>query len=329
MLRNQFERELEVFLGRVFRDLEVLHINVDRFQMDHACFRVQTQNEYENYKTQLLEFADLLIESLVNGRMIATFELKKPILFEGRVLRVIELPSPKEGSIYPTGFEHVEFVIDQSFEEMQNLYPKMNWKISNKTFNAEMALKLSNSTIKFHHLSLKAVVEMEKNKNLFYEVHNLLNTMSKYTPLVSGSVPLNIHNEKSDLDIIFSAQDLHRFADDLTCYAEKYSPEVTFKKLKGYESVIIRYTTENIKYECVAQYRPVYDIIANQHFLIESRLLNIAGSSARTAISQLKKAGIPTEPAFAQYFYISGEPYEALLNMNSLTESELHQLYGK
>lgn len=321
--------EVQKFLEKVFADLKAQSIDVGRFQMDHACFRVQTQKEYQDYKNQFLKIADLLIESPVNGRMISTLELKEPIYFEGRVLRVIELPSPKEGSSYATGFEHVEFVVDQSFEGIQSQYPNQNWEISNKVFNAEMSLKLPSCSIKFHHLPLKAVVELEKNKMLFPEVHALLKAMSKYTPLVSGSIPLNIQNEKSDIDIIFSSQDLNQFAKDLAQYANQYSPEITIKNLRGHESAIVRYITEHGKYECVAQKRPVYEIIANQHFLIESRLLNIAGEEARSAIYKLKKAGIPTEPAFAQYFQISGEPYETLLQMNLLSESQLNELYGK
>ena len=34
-----------------------------------------------------------------------------------REISVVELPSPKQGTFYPTGLEHAEFVIEESFED--------------------------------------------------------------------------------------------------------------------------------------------------------------------------------------------------------------------
>lgn len=41
------------------------------------------------------------------------------------------------------------------------------------------------------------------------------------------------------------------------------------------------------------------------------------------AIQQLKAVGLKTEPAFADYFGLSGDPYQAMLELESLTDDEL------
>jgi Domain of unknown function (DUF4269) len=59
--------------------------------------------------------------------------------------------------------------------------------------------------------------------------------------------------------------------------------------------------------------------------IVEARLLEMGGQDARRAIRQMKNAGLKTEPAFACYFKIKGDPYEALLELSSLSEEELRK----
>ncbi|KAI9342812.1 hypothetical protein BDR26DRAFT_1006492 [Obelidium mucronatum] len=103
--------------------------NFSKLPLDHLCLRVATAAEYESWK-QFFEVslkATLLTESLVGGRPISTYELLekdaivvKDARWEGapgfgvageRSVRVIELPSPKPGSYYETGWEHAEFAL--------------------------------------------------------------------------------------------------------------------------------------------------------------------------------------------------------------------------
>lgn len=312
---------MEEFLERVFGDLEGVGLDVSRYQMDHVCFRTSSQESYIHHKNQYSKIAKLLIESEIHGRMISTFELSEPIYFKDRVIRIVELPAPKAGSDYPDGYEHVEFVCDCDFTEIQKQAPSLPWKLSSKVFNSEMRVKLPNCCVKFHHQSLKSVVEIEKNEKLFSELKPILKHLQKYSPLVSGSVPLDIQTSQSDLDLIFSAQNFDEFVTDINQISTQV--EVYKKDLRGIPSVIARFQTPYAKYECVAQNKSVFEIIAHQHFLVESRLLNIAGEKARHGIQKLKNSGVPTEPAFVEYFKIKGEPYQTLLEWNQKSESEL------
>ena len=48
--------------------------------------------------------------------LIATVKLYEPIIYRDRHINIIEIPAPKVGKIAQNEFEHVEFVIDTSFE---------------------------------------------------------------------------------------------------------------------------------------------------------------------------------------------------------------------
>ncbi|KAJ3301003.1 hypothetical protein HDU76_005903, partial [Blyttiomyces sp. JEL0837] len=120
-------------------------LNLSTLICDHICLRVSTQSEYEHRKRELESSpiaAKLLTECLVGGRPIATYELSEEWAIEiqpssvlsnnetttttnvvwgrfgnasngTRKIRILELPSPKPGREYPSGWEHVEFAIGQ------------------------------------------------------------------------------------------------------------------------------------------------------------------------------------------------------------------------
>jgi predicted metalloenzyme YecM len=112
-----------VFIASVLERVENLEINVSGFQIDHICYRAASQQEYTSRKHELEEMGTLLIESIVGGRFISAFKLYEPIVcLDGSMIDVVELPSPKEGSTYPSGLEHCEFVVP-SLEEF--VYPSV------------------------------------------------------------------------------------------------------------------------------------------------------------------------------------------------------------
>ena len=109
------------------------NLDVSAYEADHVCWRTETWEEYEELVGSLKEYKDnknkngcceLLIESNIGGRPIATFSLHQGIIVppratasasmkrsSSRSIHVIEIPAPKEGSFYKRGLEHVEFVI--------------------------------------------------------------------------------------------------------------------------------------------------------------------------------------------------------------------------
>src|SRR5690242_9552558 len=113
---SDFKTTGETFLDNLLQELKGLGIADTHLVPDHLCFRVESETEYQKYKQFLLNHGELLTEAPVNGRAICTFKLKSPFAVGSRIVELLELPAPKAGSAYVTGFEHAEFVIKEDFK---------------------------------------------------------------------------------------------------------------------------------------------------------------------------------------------------------------------
>lgn len=151
------------FLEKLFYMLEDIGLDVEKYPLDHLCYRVETMNEYREKKMALEAFGTLLIESMVNGRLISTFKLTEPIVFKNRKIDLIELPSPKSGHKYKSGLEHVEFVTKDPLHKIVDRYPQYAFEVFgiHKKVNADITLKLGDYCIRFHNQSLEDVIKAE------------------------------------------------------------------------------------------------------------------------------------------------------------------------
>jgi uncharacterized protein len=162
--------EISSFLGQgthFFEGLlsELLRLGFDRSELhaDHLCFRVATHEDYALTKQFLLEHADLLTEAPVNGRLISTFRLHQPFSSSSGMIPLVELPQPKTGAPYDTGFEHAEFVIKESFASLVSSHPGLSFTLPGpKTLNPELGLATRAGQVKFHHQSLERVIAIEE-----------------------------------------------------------------------------------------------------------------------------------------------------------------------
>jgi HAD superfamily hydrolase (TIGR01549 family) len=161
---QQFKAQGEDFLKQLLIEAESLGLHLSAYKADHLCFRVETLDQYAFYKTAIENEGTLLTEAFVNRRPIATYLLKEPFKVQNQTVNLIELPSPKPGTNYKLGFEHAEFVIQESFTTFEAQYPALKFSRSgNKNLNPELCLKLPSGQIKFHHLSLDRVIEIEES----------------------------------------------------------------------------------------------------------------------------------------------------------------------
>lgn len=155
------DKFIEVFQSKLF----AYGVDLSNFRADHLCYRVETKSEYEEMKKRLPSIAKLLGESEVNGRPIATYRLNTAFKSNWGPIHLIELPAPKQNAPYTTGFEHIEFVISESFEKFCERYSKLSFSKPNaKILNQEIALKLDEYQAKFHYTPLDRVIEIEDTR---------------------------------------------------------------------------------------------------------------------------------------------------------------------
>lgn len=144
----------------------------------------------------------------------------------------------------------------------------------------------------------------------------IFETLDRYMPMLVGTIPIAVDVAESDLDIICEASDLERFAGDVRrAFDEHRNFRLWRRKIGGVSSVIAHFRFGQFPVEVFAQSLPVTAQNAYRHMVVEARLLEIGGPAARRAIRQLKREGLKTEPAFAHYFDLEGDPYEALLEL--------------
>ena len=156
---------LKPFLDKIFLELFIRALHVQGFEMDHICYRVETDERYEILKHELTTIGELIQESEINGRMIAVIKLFKPIRHESRDIYLIELPAPKKGSFYAEGFEHVEFVIDSNLQHFVQAFEHIDFDLTGmgKRVNPEVRLPLGAISVKFHENDLEYVIKYLDN----------------------------------------------------------------------------------------------------------------------------------------------------------------------
>ncbi len=314
----KFHLEAERFLEKLNQKLNESNIFLDsHWNIDHLCYRVSTFERYKFLKSEFLKFARLMTESEVNGRPISTFKLDKPIHFGYGSIFVVELPAPKQGKIIDEGFEHIEVVSDLTFAELENRYQhvKINKSGLDKEINQELELCLGEMNLKFHPLSLESLINLESNKYVWQALKNsqVLSLLKKFSPLVAGTFPLGLNNENSDLDILIKLED-KKILIELAKknWADLLDFKITESIVDQLETVIIQFKIDSISFEIFAQAEEPVRQNAYIHFLIEERLLKELGQDFYNLVMRLRKQGIKTELAFAQVLNLSGDPYEAL-----------------
>lgn len=153
-----------------------------------------------------------------------------------------------------------------------------------------------------------------------YEVltkYRIFKVLDYYSPILAGTIPIEIDIEGSDLDIICEV-DL-RFEED-------FLDEIIFSKLipfeidvkvenliiKGEKCIVLNFTLEEFPIEIFGQNKPTTAQNAYRHMIAEYKILQEKGEEFKQKIIELKKQGIKTEPAFGLLMNLEN-PYEDLL----------------
>ena len=158
----------------------------------------------------------------------------------------------------------------------------------------------------------------------------IFDTLKEFTPVLVGTIPIDIDIPGSDLDIICHAAELDPFHQVvLEAYEEIPNFQVERKPIEGIPSIVARFPFKGFLIEIFGQALPVDAQRAYRHMVLEARLMALFGEEARTNIRKLKQSGLKTEPAFGRYFHLEGDPYLALLKLETLSDDELWERFSK
>lgn len=155
----------------------------------------------------------------------------------------------------------------------------------------------------------------QQRAHFLLQEYKLMEILREFSPVLTGSIPLDIATSESDIDICCEA---YSFSDLAHLIEKSYKqlPAFSFncKIIKGKSSLVARFETCHRQIEIFAQQQPVQQQDAYRHMLTEYKLLQKYGASLRTKVLTLKQQGYKTEPAFAKALGLAGDPYQILLS---------------
>ncbi|MBV8328383.1 DUF4269 domain-containing protein [Chryseobacterium sp.] len=147
--------------------------------------------------------------------------------------------------------------------------------------------------------------------------YKVFEKLSIYSPVLAGTIPIDIDVEGSDLDIICEI-DLaakENFLNHITA-TELIPPdaEINVEEMvvRGEKSIVLNFMLEEFPVEIFGQNKPVIQQNAYRHMIAEYKILQEKGEEFKQKIIELKKRGIKTEPAFGMLMNLEN-PYEDLL----------------
>lgn len=329
---TEIQRQADEFLNKIFRKAGSAHLNLQpHWDIDHLCFRVQSLEEYESYKESLSLLGNLLIESDVNGRPIASYELNYPIKFQNWLIKVIELPAPKKGKTCNTGFEHIEVVVDTSLENLAKDYEALNWDRSGlkKLFNPELELSFGDCAIKFHNISLKSIINFEKRPKFAMLVTELrlFETFKNNEPFIAGTIPLAIDTDTAALDFLVTFPTHQEFSDVCT---QEFSHIPNFELSQGHQNgadySLCKMRYRDLPVEIFSSTDSTFSQNGFLHFQAEEKLLKYGLTDWQADVIKLKSNGLKTEPAFALLLkQAEVDPYQYILAVQKKTIRELRE----
>lgn len=154
----------------------------------------------------------------------------------------------------------------------------------------------------------------------------LLYKLEKYQPVVIGTLPLGIDVLSSDIDVACTSQDFDEFSSSVREYfgsLDGFSREEV--EVPGGPALCFSFLSQGWEIELFCQAARIDDQWGVRHFLVEQRLIRI-DPRLKSIVTRLKQDGLKTEPAFAQAMKLQGDPYEAVVQLAGLQDSELAEM---
>lgn len=139
--------------------------------------------------------------------------------------------------------------------------------------------------------------------------------LALYTPVLCGTIPIEIDTDQSDLDVIMEVHDFARFQQDVTSlYGGLQDFIITQKDRSGIRTIKANFYYSGFAFELFGQPRPVKEQNAYLHMIVEHALME-RNPGLKETILRLKEQGIKTEPAFACALQLPEDPYMALIDL--------------
>jgi len=154
---------------------------------------------------------------------------------------------------------------------------------------------------------------------------NIFCILKEYNPILVGTIPLEIDIEKSDLDIICEIYNFYEFEKLIKNSFQKYE-NFNINKINENQAIVANFFIKEFEIEIYGQAIPTKEQYGYRHMIIEDKILKLGGNKLKKEIINLKSNGMKTEPAFAKYLNLNGNPYEELLKLENMSNRDIELL---
>ncbi|WP_144282179.1 DUF4269 domain-containing protein [Chryseobacterium echinoideorum] len=161
---------------------------------------------------------------------------------------------------------------------------------------------------------LKTGNERQKRAYKVLTKYQVFRKLKSYTPILAGTIPIEIDVDGSDLDIICEVKDKIKFEKFLIQEFKDFDLEIEKISLNTNETIVCSFKIEEFPIEIFGQNKPSKEQNAYRHMIAEYKTLQEKGEDFKQKIITLKKKGIKTEPAFGMLLNLE-HPYEDLLKL--------------
>ena len=155
--------KLQAFIKQKLEQLHSLNLDVTALELDHFGYQTSSKEDYESKTNEVKSIAIRKSENIVSGRRVGIYKLNDTYVCENYKVIGFELVEPKENQICNSQLDHVEFVLNCSFEDYISKNKKVKWDTTAMT-RPEFAKLIINfedgTSVKFHL------------KNIFEEIPN-------------------------------------------------------------------------------------------------------------------------------------------------------------
>lgn len=148
----------------------------------------------------------------------------------------------------------------------------------------------------------------------------ILESLKPFQAAVVSTIFVELDLDASDIDIICCYADPADYLSSLSDLFENYDG---FQICQNGEVIIANFWFCGFEFEIYATSLEVQQQAAYRHYKIMERLTAEGGPNFKRSIRQLKSQGLKTEPAICEYLHISGNPYEAILEVENWSDAYL------
>jgi ribosomal protein S18 acetylase RimI-like enzyme len=154
----------------------------------------------------------------------------------------------------------------------------------------------------------------------------LFSKLAPFSPTVVGAFPLGLQVDGSDIEIACSCADLTVFERAISSFGV---PRTSISRVLAPDAIVAKLVSDGVSIELFCQTLPVHAQARFRHLIVEGQLLVLGGSELRARVHEFMRRGMKAEPAFAHVLGLQGDPYAALLALETATLARLRSLLDR